>query len=307
MGNGDFFDEQAFLSGFQTPQLQVGQTNLTTMPGTTTVPSPGGAFGLPGGVPTGFNINPDIMSGNLTDAAMENVRQQQAAGAQQQLIQDAQQRENVMNLGISAILAGTQLAAATMKPQAKRYFETETEQMMEDRAQRVAATDPAVAALIDRAGKAAERAVDDQARASEAMLAGMGDTSVGAQQRVLQSGMQEKARVKTETGLAKAQTELQAAAARDERIYQGLAGEIQDLENVFNAVSRSVGQLAVQTGRILGEKPLEVPNADELRSLGYSDDQIVDIARMGRMNNFRQNNMFASYLYAGQFGQTTLG
>mgnify|MGYP003113273977 CR=1 FL=1 len=307
MGNGDFFDEQAFLSGFQTPQLQVGQTSLATMPGTATVPSPGGAFGLPGGVPTDLGINPDIMSGNFTDAAMQNVRQQQAAAAQQSLIQAAQQRSNVMNLGISAILAGTQLAAATMKPQAKKDIEAETQQMIEARAEGVAATDPAVAALIDRAGKAAERAVDDQARASEAMLAGMGDTSVGAQQRVLQSGMQEKARVKTETGLAKAQTELQAAAARDERIYQGLAGEIQDLENVFNAVSRSVGQLAVQTGRILGEKPLEVPNADELRSLGYSDDQIVDIVRMGRMNNFRQNNMYASYLYAGQFGPTTLG
>jgi len=307
MGNGDFIPEQDFLSGFQTPQpLQVGQTSFTTMPGTATVPSPGGAFGLPG-VPTGLNINPDIMSGNLIDAAMQNVRQQEAAGVQQQLIQDAQQRENVMNLGISAILAGTQLAAATMKPQAKKDIEAETQQMIEARAEGVAATDPAVAALIDRAGVAAERSVEEQRRLNEAMAAGTGGITVGEQQRGQQSAMQAIAQAKTETGLAKAQTELQAAAARDERIYQGLAGEIQDLENVFNAVARSVGQLAVQTGRILGEKPLEVPNADELRSLGYTDDQIVDIVRMGRMNNFRQNNMYASYLYAGQFGPTTLG
>ena len=261
------------------------------------------AYGLE--QPAQFQTIPGLASGTLTQQAMQGVRQQESDIAQRQLIEDAAKRENIANLGVSAMIAGTQLASVLYKPKEQQEIEAETEQLIEDRANNVAATDPKVAALMNRAAAEAARSVKDLEDRNTAMLAGMGDTTVGAQQRVQESGMRAISEAKTDIGLQKAEAELQAAAARDERIYQGLAGEIQDKQNVANALAQAMGGVALQAGKILGEKPLEVPDAEGLRRLGYTDDQITDIVRTSMLSNRQQNSMYSSYLYAGQFGPTS--
>jgi len=296
-------DYDAFYQGFQQQPFGAAVPEYGFDPLAQITPT--GQMVNAGNTPYTLQVDPGLYGGNLTDQAMQGVRQQRALQAQQDAIKQAANRALATDLGISALMAGGQAAAAMIPTGIQREQARELEELQRQEEAGETALDAEVSALMDQAATAGSKIAGEMGMRAESALAASGDQSAGAQQRITQSVMQTAAEGKREAGLAKAEAEYGARQQRRATIESMRAQEFEEEKSRRAAIGQSITQAALLLGQMRGEKPLEVEDVQGLVDMGFDADQIMEIVEVSNRTSRGRNRWIDSLSFAGQYGPST--
>jgi hypothetical protein len=229
------------------------------------------------------------------------------AQTERELMEEAAKKELRTDVGVSAGLAGLQLAAELYPTRTQREQKAELAELERQQEAGESALDPKVSALMDQAAAAGGRIAGEMGLRLAAQEAASGVTSAGAQQRGRQAVMETAAKGKREAGLQKAQAELQAEQQRAGKIASMRAQRFEEEKGRRQAASQTLAKAAILTGKLRAEKPLEIADIESLQNAGFDHDQIMEIWDKSHDSMRSQDKYMEYMLYAGQFGPTSVG